>query len=92
MSRPHCPSAQPDVCANDLGVNMRLYLPDLDPATRQYMLREFDSEQAGLPFVPAGLSAHGRSGWPTMMRNQRQGVIRTRRVGPAVTTASGRAS
>jgi hypothetical protein len=67
---------------------MRLCLPDLDPATRQYMLREFDSGQAGLPFVPAGLSAHGRSVWPTMMRNQRQGVIRTRRVSPAVTTAS----
>lgn len=48
---------------------MPLYLPDLDPTTRDYMLREFDSEQAGSPYIPAVLSAHGRSVWPTMMRN-----------------------
>jgi hypothetical protein len=48
---------------------MPLYLPDLDPRTRQYMLREFDSEQDESPFVPVVLSAHGRRIWPTMMRN-----------------------
>jgi hypothetical protein len=48
---------------------MPLYLPDLDPTTRHYMLLEFDSEQDESPFVPAVLSAHGRIIWPTMMRN-----------------------
>jgi hypothetical protein len=48
---------------------MPLYLPDLDPTTREYMLREFDSEQAGSSYVPAVLTAHGRTVWPTMMRN-----------------------
>ncbi|WP_089153797.1 hypothetical protein [Micromonospora sp. NBS 11-29] len=48
---------------------MSLYLPDLDPATREYMLREFNSEQAGSPFLPPTLSAQGRTLWPTMMRN-----------------------
>jgi hypothetical protein len=36
---------------------MPLYLPDLDPTTREYMLREFDNEQAGSPFVPPALRA-----------------------------------
>jgi hypothetical protein len=48
---------------------MSLYLPDLDSTTREYMLREFDSEQGGSPFLPLVLSAHGRILWPTMMRN-----------------------
>ena len=48
---------------------MPLYLPDLDPTTREYMLREFDAEQAGAPYVPAVLSLHGRRAWPTMMRD-----------------------
>lgn len=47
---------------------MPLYLPDLDPATRKHMLDEFDAEQAGLPYLSTALSAHGRSIWPTLMR------------------------
>ena len=48
---------------------MPLYLPDLDPITRQHMLREFDAEQAGDPYVPAVLSVQGRRVWPTIMRD-----------------------
>jgi hypothetical protein len=48
------------VFASYLGVNMPLHLPDLDPTTREYVLREFESEQAGSPHVPAVLSDHGR--------------------------------
>ncbi|MEV4661377.1 hypothetical protein AB0J85_05455 [Micromonospora echinofusca] len=50
------------------GLSMSLYLPDLDSATRDHMLREFDSEQDGLPYVPTVLSVYGRSVWPTLMR------------------------
>jgi len=48
---------------------MPLDLPDLDPVTRQYMLGEFDTEQAGHPFVPPSLSTHGRNVWPNLMRS-----------------------
>lgn len=48
---------------------MSLYLPELDSTTREHMLREFDDEQARLPFVPTVLSAHGRNVWPALMRD-----------------------
>jgi hypothetical protein len=48
---------------------MSLYLPDLDLITRDYMAHEFDVEQAGRPYVPTVLSAHGRAVWPALMRD-----------------------
>lgn len=48
---------------------MALYLPDLDATTREYMLREFEMEQAGSSYIPEVLSPYGRQVWPRMMRD-----------------------
>lgn len=47
---------------------MSLDLPELDLVTRGHMVREFGAEQAGRPFVPSVLSAHGCVEWPSLMR------------------------
>ena len=52
-----------------LGIPMALDLHELDRATRQFMLHEFDDEQARLPYVPAVLTAYGQTVWPTLMRD-----------------------
>ena len=47
---------------------MALVLDELDPTTRQHMLREFEAELAGNPYLPASLSEQGRAAWPDLMR------------------------
>lgn len=48
---------------------MALEFSELNSRTRDFMLREFDAEQAGgLPYEPRVLSAHGLNEWPGLMR------------------------
>ena len=49
---------------------MTLVLEELDPTTREYMLREFESEIASsTPYVPATLSETGIAAWPELARS-----------------------